>query len=141
MNLNHNEISTVIPNGWDDRTMITLIAPFAPGYFAANVVVNKYFVEPTDSIEDFAREQTRMLGESVPEFEVLDQRGGVVNTYPSYQQLHRFRTENGMIQQVQTFLLKGQAIYAITGTALVEDFDKHIQAFREIVENFQITAN
>jgi hypothetical protein len=38
---------------------------------------------------------------------------------------------------VQTFLLVGLKIYAITGTARVEEFDRHLRAFREIVENFR----
>ena len=139
MKLKHNEFSTVIPQNWDDRTMITLAAPFRPGEFATNVVMTKHAVEPTQSLEDFVREQTQILAQSLSNFEVLDYRVNQINGHPSCQQLHRFRSENGMIQQVQTFILANQNVYAITGTATLEKFDESLDAFCQIVENFEIT--
>lgn len=121
--------------------MITLVAPFAPGKFAANVVVTRHAVAPSDSIEDFVAEQLKMLESSLPNFELLDVRNTSVQNFPACQQLHRFRTENGFLQQVQTFILCGGVIFSITGTSLLDEFDAHIAAFRQIVENFQFQEN
>jgi hypothetical protein len=139
MKLVHNEFSTAIPDTWEDRTMITLVAPFAAGEFASNVVITRHFVGATESLEDFVQEQTRLMRESLPGFELLDYRANTLNGHPSCQQLHRFQTEGGALEQVQTFLLANRRVYAITGTATVADFDKHLAAFREIVENFRIS--
>ncbi len=140
MKLKHNEISTAIPATWEDRTMLTLIAPFEAHQFAANVVVTRHPVKPNESLEDFVGEQLEMLRESLPNFELLDRSSDTLNGQPSSRQLHRFQTESGVLQQVQTFVLANQNIYAITGTAAVEEFNLHIQAFREIVENFEISS-
>lgn len=141
MKLNHNELSTAIPESWDDRTMITLVAPFENGQFAANVVITRHYIGANESLEDFVEQQTQMMRESLPAFELLDFRADTLNNRASCRQLHRFQTENGFLQQVQTFVLANQKVYAITGTATAADFERHIAAFREIVENFEITGD
>lgn len=118
--------------------MITLVAPFAPGGFAANVVITKHLTENSAGLEDFAYEQLQIMESSLPAFELLDRRFTHINNFSAYQQLHRFETENGLLQQVQTFLMGESAIFAVTGTARAEEFDLHINAFRTIVENFQL---
>jgi hypothetical protein len=138
MKLKHNEFSTAIPDAWDDRTMVTLVASFGAGEFATNIVITRHFVEAHESLEDFAQEQQKMMRESIANFELLDYRANELNGRPSCQQLHRFPTQNGVLQQVQTFILANRRVYVITGTSTVNDFERHIQAFREIVENFAI---
>jgi hypothetical protein len=139
MKLTATEFTTSYPDDWQDRTMITIVAPFAPGEFAANCVVTKHFVAAHDSLEDFVREQLKLMEQSLRNFEVLDYRVNTVNGFPACQQLHRFQTENGFLQQVQTFVLANLKVYVITGTSTVAAFDRHINAFREIVENFEIS--
>jgi len=141
MKLTHNEFYSAIPESCQDRTMITVVAPFAPGEFATNVVVTRHFVAAHESVEAFAEEQLKIMRESVPNFELLDYRTTTLNELPAVQQLHRFQTENGFLQQVQTFVLADRKIYVITGTSTVNDFERHIGAFREIVENLQISNN
>lgn len=121
--------------------MITLIAPFMPGGFAANVVVTRHDVAATQSIEDFVAEQLEMLKSNLPNFELIDMRNTSVQGFPASQQLHRFRAESGFLQQVQTFILCSRVIFSITGTSRLDEFDRHIAAFRQIVENFQLQEN
>jgi hypothetical protein len=140
MNIIHNEFTTALPEGWEDRTMITLVAPIIPNQFATNIVITKHFVESNQSLEDFVGEQTKMLMEALPTFEVLDYRINTIKGYPGCQQLHRFQTENGALQQVQTFILANKTVYVITGTAGIEKFNSKLDAFREVVENFEVSA-
>lgn len=117
--------------------MYTLVAPFKPGEFAANCVITQHFVDSTQSVEDFANEQTAIMRESIPTFELLDFRATMIAGFPACQQLHRFNADGRDIQQVQTFVLANRKIYVITGTAPVGEFEQHIAAFREIVENLE----
>lgn len=141
MKFTANDFTTALPAEWQDRTMITLIAPFTPGGFASNVVITKNTIELGERVEDFAREQLQLLKASLPDFELLDQRSAIVNDYPAYQMLHRFQSEQGLLQQVQAFLLHETTIFVITGTSRIEEFDRHIAAFREIVENFRVVEH
>lgn len=137
MKFTANDFTTELPDEWEDRTMVTLFAPFAPGSFASNVVITKHDVETGANLESFAQEQIQLLKTSLPNYELLDQRLTTVNDYPAFQLLHRFESEHGILQQVQAFLLAGAKIFAITGTARIEEFDRHIAAFRQVVENFR----
>lgn len=142
MDIKHNEFTTAIPDDWEDRTMLTLVAPFAPGdAFAANVVVTKHQIMPRESIESFVAEQLEIMKANAPDFQLLDVRKTSVQGFPASQQLHRFQTDAGAMQQVQTFILCGKIIFSITGTARLQDFDRHIAAFRQIVDNFQFQAD
>lgn len=137
MKLIANDFSTTFPETWQDRTMYTLVGPFKPGEFAANCVITQHFVDATESIEDFANEQTAIMRESLPTFELLDFRAATIAGFPACQQLHRFNADGRDIQQVQTFVLANRKIYVITGTAPVGEFERHIAAFREVVENLE----
>lgn len=79
-----------------------------------------------------------MMQNSLQNFEVLDYRKTVINDYEACQQLHRFQTQNGLLQQVQTFLRSASNVFAITGTATAEEFHLHTSAFKTIVENFKV---
>ena len=140
MKLTANDFTTAFPDEWEDRTIITLVAPFSLGNFAANCVITKTPVTDGESLEDFVKEQTEEMRRSLSGFQVLDYRTNTVNGLPGCQQLQRFQTENAILQQVQTYILAKQNIFVITGTADVENFNAHLAAFRQVVENFQITT-
>ena len=139
MKLTANDFTTAFPDEWEDRTMITLVAPFSIGKFAANCLITKTPVADSESLEDFVQEQTEEMRQTLLNFQVLDYRTNTLNGLPSCQQLQRFQTENAIVQQVQTYILAKQNIYVITGTADIENFNAHLSAFRQVVENFQIT--
>lgn len=138
MKVNHNNFTVELPDEWEDRTMVTLVAPFQPGGFASNVVITQHFIGSNESVEGFAEEQTRLLQQSLPQYQVLDRRSTEINGLPAVQQLHQFQTESGILQQAQTFVLAENVVYALTCTAQVTDFNAFIPAFRQIVENFRV---
>jgi hypothetical protein len=60
-----NGWNSVLPDGWTDGSMITLVGPTGRGGFAANIVVTRDARNGAASVEDFAAEQKRaMLGRS-----------------------------------------------------------------------------
>lgn len=138
MKIQHNELSSSLPDKWQDRTMLTLVAPFQPGEFAANIVVNRYFVGQTETVENFALTQQRALKESLPAFQLLDFQTVKIHDYPACRQLHRFTADSQSIQQVITYLLANQLVYSITGTATMQQFNNHIAAFRQFVEDLKV---
>lgn len=139
MKITHNEFASEFPDDWQDRTMLTLIAPFKPGQFAANIIVVQHDVGASESVEDFARAQLELLQNSLPEFDLLDFQTARVAGCAAVQQLHRFAAEQGVLQQVQTFVLHNQKVYAVTGTARVEEFNRHIAAFRQVIEKLVLS--
>lgn len=134
-----NGWSAALPAGWEDRSTITLIGETDDNDFAANIVVTRQKVSPAASIEDFAAEQAELMRREVKTIEIIDERATTISNLPSFQRLQRFTAGELAIQQVQTFILSGDTIYAITGTASLAAFDRSIPAFKEFVETFEPT--
>jgi len=143
-NLTANGWTAQMPDGWEDRSLITLIGETDAGGFASNIVVTRQTVEPQATIEEFARAQAEMmrqeLASSGSALQILDERAIQIGNTSSYQRLQKFTLENGqIIQQVQTFFLGANMIYAVTGTATLEGFDRAIPAFKKFVETFRLS--
>jgi hypothetical protein len=138
-NFTANEWKSVLPGGWADRSMITLVGTTGAAGIAANIVVTREEIDGQTSIEDYAETQKQLMMQEVERIEILDERAMIVNDAPAFQRLQRFQIEDLYIQQAQTFILGGGSVFVITGTAAVEDFNNIIGAVREFTENFQLT--
>lgn len=135
-----NGWSAALPAGWEDRSVITLVGETDRYGFAANIVVTREKVAPQASVESYAREQAELMRAEAGEVQILDERAIKINNLHAYQRLQRFAPDGLPIQQVQTFILADGVIYAITGTATVEAFDRSIPAFKTFVETFAPTG-
>lgn len=128
-----------LPEGWEDRSLITLVGETDGAGFAANIVVTRHDAAGA-SIEEFAARQAELMKNEVGELQILDRRSIRIKNLPSYQRLQRFAGGGLAIQQVQTFILNGERVFSITGTATVEFFDRSVAAFKEFVESFEIES-
>jgi len=128
-----------LPDGWEDRSMITLVGETDASGFASNIVVTRQTVDAETSLADYASIQAEMMRNEVGNLQILDERAIEINGAPAFQRLQRFLVnEAQIIQQVQTYFLHGKTIFAITGTATLEGFDRSIPAFKKFVETFKI---
>ena len=134
-----NGWSSVLPTGWRDGSMITLVGPTGASGFASNIVVTRDQRNGAASIEEFAEEQKRAMQAEIGAVEILDERPLLLNGNPAFQRLHRFTVEDLAIQQVQTFVLSKDVFFVITATASIEEFDNMIGAVREFTENFTLS--
>jgi hypothetical protein len=134
-----NGWQTAMPENWVDRSMITIVGETGASGIAANIVVTHEIVEENTLLEDYAAVQKEGMLTELKTLEILDERSAEINGLKSFQRLQRFSIEGLNIQQVQTFILQGNMIFAITGTAAIEDFNNSINAFREFTENFRLT--
>jgi hypothetical protein len=133
-----NGWSSVLPDGWADGSMITLVGPTGGSGFAANIVVTRDPRNGLGSVEEFAEKQKRAMQAEVGPVEILDERPMLLNGSPAFQRLHRFSMEGLTIQQVQTFVLSKEAFFVITATASVGEFNNMIAAVREFTEKFTL---
>ena len=139
MNFTSNTWQSVLPENWEDRSMITLVGTIGASGIASNIVVTHQKISPDVSIEDFAQYQREAIEQEIPDVDVLEERPFTLNDAPAFQRLQRFAYENQSIQQIQTFILGGGYIYVITGTSASEDFDASIEAFKEFTDNFRLS--
>ncbi len=130
-----NGFSTVLPDGWADRSVITLVAGEQRQGFAANVVILREDVAASASIEDYARDQIAAVSRETADFELLDERPATIDGKPAYQTLQRFSSNGVPLQQAHTYVLRGRTVYAFICTALAQEFDRSIPAFRAVMDN------
>ena len=139
LNFTSNTWQSVLPENWEDRSMITLVGTTGASGIASNIVVTHQKISPDVSIEDFAQYQREAIEQEIPDVDVLEERSFTLNGSPAFQRLQQFAYENQSIRQVQTFILGGGYIYVITGTSASEDFDASIGAFKEFTDNFRLS--
>ncbi|MDQ3323776.1 MAG: DUF1795 domain-containing protein [Acidobacteriota bacterium] len=139
MKFNANEWESVLPGGWSDRSMITLVGATGASGIAANIVVTREEIDGFTGIEDYAEGQKQAMAAEIEQLEILDERPTNLNGAQAFQRLQRFQIEDLIVQQAQTFVLGENAVFVITGTASVEDFDGIIEAVRSFTENFRLT--
>jgi hypothetical protein len=139
-NFTANGWNSILPAGWADRSLITLVGATGATGVAANIVVTR---EETGghspSVEAYAEAQKQAMAAEIPQLQILDERAATLDGAPAFQRLQRFEIEHVIIQQAQTFILAKDAVYVITGTAAIEDFNGIIGAVREFTENFRLT--
>ncbi len=138
-NFTANEWKSVLPGGWSDRSMITLVGATGASGIAANIVVTREEIDGFVTVEDYAEGQKQAMATEIEQLEILDERVTTLNGAQAFQRLQRFQIEDLIVQQAQTFVLGENAVFVITGTAAVEDFDGIIDAVRTFTENFRLT--
>ena len=139
MKFSANDWEAVLPGGWADRSMITLVGAAGASGMAANIVVTREETGGFTSVEEYAEGQKQAMAAEIERLEILDERATTLNGAPAFQRLQRFQIEDLTVQQAQTFVLGGDGVFVITGTAEVGDFDGIIPAVKEFTENFRFT--
>jgi hypothetical protein len=133
-----NGVQAELPEGWEDRTMVTLVGPRGARGFAANIVITREPIGGAAGVADYARRQLAAMKAELPRLEVLDEREVAHRGAPAFARLQRFEAGDDVVQQAQTFVLSGATVYVITCSAQRDDFDAHIPAFRQITESFRV---
>lgn len=136
MKLIANGFVTELPEGWEDRSMITLVRPGGDD-FTPNVVVMREPVAAGADVADYARQQRAITARELPDLEVLDERLTTVGGAPAFQRLQRFDAGGRRLQQAQVYVLAGRTAFVLTCTATLEQFDEQIPHFRRIVASFR----
>lgn len=139
MKFTANDWESVLPGGWADRSMITLVGATGASGIAANIVVTREEIGGQMSVEDYAESQKQAMAAEIEQLEILDERPTTLNGAPAFQRLQRFQIEDLIVQQAQTFVLNGDSVFVVTGTAAIEDFDQIIPAVKEFTENFKLS--
>lgn len=137
MRLVGNGFVTELPEGWEDRSLITLSGPPGKTGFVSNVVVTRERLAGDLAFEDYLEAQR--AAPPLPDLEILDESATEVDGTPAYQRLQRLRIESHHLQQQQTFVLApGRVVFVITATSTVEEFDQCFPLFRRVLESFRL---
>jgi hypothetical protein len=131
-----------LPDGWADRTAVTLLAPLEPGGFAPNVVVTREPLCANLGLGGFADGQAALLRDQVSDFEVVATEHATMGGERALLRTTRWRigSEEQVAQLAAYCVHDGHGI-ALVCTAHADGFDQAEPVFRELIDGFQFTGS
>ena len=134
-----NNFTVETPDDWEDRSIITFVAPAAPNDFAPNVVITKEAIDAELSVEDYAYRQFEIAQKEVSGMKILEQKNTTLGGKPAVEIVQQLSAHGLNLQQLQFFVLLYEEICVITCTATVGNFKQYLPRFRRILDSFFIT--
>jgi hypothetical protein len=127
-----------VPDGWADRTALTLIAPPAPGGFAPNAVVTREPLCQGLGLGGFADGQAALIRDHAHEFEVLSTEHGTLGGERALIRTLRWRIGDAEpVVQLSAYCVRDGHGVGLVCTAAADGFDEAEPAFRGLLAGFR----
>jgi hypothetical protein len=128
-----------LPDGWSDRTAVTLAGPAGGSGFVPNVVVTREALCSGIGLAGFADGQLRLLRDHAQEVSVLSTDEIRLGGARALVRTLRFRVGDApVLMQLQAFVVANGTGYAITGTTGEDAFAEAEPQLREVIEGFRL---
>lgn len=133
-----NSFTIETPNDWQDRSIITFVAPNQTGEFAPNVVITREAIDVKLTIEDYANRQFAIAQREIAGIKIIEQNNVTLGGKPAIETIQNLSANNLALRQLQIFVLLDREICVITCTATVGNFNQNLPRFRKILESFTV---
>jgi hypothetical protein len=128
-----------LPDGWSDRTAVTLAGPASVDGYVPNVVVTREALCSNLGLGGFAEGHLRLLREHAEEVSVLSTEETQLGGTRALVRTVRFRIGDApALVQLQAFVVGGGTGYALVGTTGEAAFADAEPSFRTIFEGFRL---
>ena len=127
-----------LPEGWTDRTAVTLVAPPSGEGFSANVVVTRQALCDNLGLGGFADGHAALIREHATEYAVLATEHGELDGERCLLRTVRWRVgDEPAVQQLQAFCVRDGHGVAVIGSAAAERFAEAEPYFRRTLDGFR----
>jgi hypothetical protein len=134
-----NELELPLPEGWCDRTVLTIAGPADEGGVVSNVVVTREPLCAGMGLGGFADGHLRLLELQVDEIEVLSTEHATVDGQRALVRTVRFRVgDERPLVQLQAMLVVDGVGHAVIGTASAEGFAAVEPVLRRLLDGFRV---
>ena len=128
-----------VPDEWQDRSMITWVAPPSAGYkVLPNLLCSRGEIHDTEDLDKFVNRQLKELMGKVKNFELISRQNTLFGGVPAVELSFRMRPQGVMLQQRQIFFrtdLNSRTAHTVVLTAAQEDFAKLAPTFDRILNS------
>lgn len=132
------DYSLPLPEGWTDRTAVTLVAPPTEDGFQANVVVTREPLCQGLGLGGFADGHGALIRQHATEFALLDSDHVEVDGERCLLRTVRWRAgDRPAVMQLQAFLVRDGYGIAVIGSAAAERFAEAEPHLRRAIEGFR----
>jgi hypothetical protein len=130
-----------LPEGWSDRTAVTLAGPVSVGGYVPNVVVTREALCSNLGLAAFADGHLRLLREHAEEVSVLSTDEARLGGTRALVRTVRFRVgDTPALVQLQAFVVANGTGYALVGTTGEQAFPDAEPELRAIMEGFRLST-
>jgi hypothetical protein len=130
-----------LPDGWSDRTAVTLAGPASVDGYVPNVVVTRDALCSNLGLGGFATSHLRLLREHAEEVSVLSTEETQLGGTRALVRTVRLRVGDApALVQLQAFTVANGMGYALVGTTGEASFAGAEPALRSILEGFRLTS-
>lgn len=130
-----------LPDGWSDRTAVTLAGPASVDGYVPNVVVTREALCSRLGLGGFADGHLRLLRDQAEEVSVLSTEETQLGGTRALVRTVRFRVgDTAPLVQLQAFVVANQLGYALVGTTGEQAFADAEPQFRSIFEGFRLAT-
>jgi hypothetical protein len=131
-----------LPDGWSDRTAVTLIGPVRVDGYVPNVVVTREALCSNLGLGGFADGHLRLLREQAEEVAVLSTEETEIGGARALVRTVRFRVgDSPALVQLQAFVVGNGIGYALVGTTGEGSFAEAEPELRSIFEGFHLSTD
>jgi hypothetical protein len=130
-----------LPDGWSDRTAVTLAGPASVDGYVPNVVVTREALCSNLGLGGFADGHLRLLRDQAEEVSVLSTEETQLGGTRAIVRTVRFRVgDSASLVQLQAFVVGNGMGYALVGTTGESAFADAEPSLRSIIEGFRFSA-
>ena len=139
--LRHGALRVPLPDGWDDRTTLTLAGPEQSDGLAPTLIVLRERVPPATAPTALADGHLEVLCQTAPGAAVLHSETARIDGCDAVVRVVRFQVGDAPpLVQLQAFFVRDEVGHAIVGTAGAEGFAAAEPCFREVIEGLRRAA-
>jgi hypothetical protein len=130
-----------LPDGWSDRTAVTLAGPASVDGYVPNVVVTREALCSNLGLGGFADGHLRLLRDQAEEVSVLSTEETQLGGTRAIVRTVRFRVgDSAALVQLQAFVVGNGMGYALVGTTGESAYADAEPSLRSIIEGFRLAA-
>ena len=127
-----------LPEGWRDRTAVTIVGPPAAGGYIPNLVVTAEPLCANMGLGGFAEGSANLQRQHASEWAVLSSEHGPVGGERGLIRIVRWRMgDQPVLVQLQAYCVRDGVGYALVGTATEDGFAGAEPQLRAVVEGFR----
>ena len=136
----HTESYTLtVPDGWADRSMITWVAPAAPGYkVLPNLLCSRGELQSGETLDGFVNRQLKELMGQVKNFDLISRLNVEFGGRPAVELIFAMKPQSVTLKQRQLFFQVDPArplVNTVVATAARENYDELAPVFEGIIQS------
>ncbi len=128
-----------MPDGWIDRTVVTIAGPGDDGY-APNIIVTRERLCDNMGLGAFSSGWVSRLAEEVPVTEVRPVEHVDVAGHRAHVRVVGWAAVGLRLRQIAALVVVGEEGWAIVGTATEWQFEELERQFRGVLDRFEIAG-